>query len=214
MAVPSLVNEDGYFYPAGRLDEFMSKVRVEELKKEFSAQTDFVVSKGLSPAHLDSHCHVHTRRIEIFDMVVGLAHAYGLALRVHTTPFIAAMRERGLPGNDHNVMDSYDLPLKLKMKRYLGMLRSLPSGLSEWAVHPGLKESELMAMEARWRVRFTDWEFLMSAEARHILADEGIIRLDFRKLQEFWSDPVSLPFGVAENALHRSSKRTSPRHGR
>jgi chitin disaccharide deacetylase len=36
------------------------------------------------------------------------------------------------------------------------MLRDLPAGLSEWAVHPGLGDEEARAIDSGWRVRRTD----------------------------------------------------------
>jgi hypothetical protein len=66
------------------------------------------------------------------------------------------------------------------------MLRELPVGLSEWAVHPGLGNSELQALMPSWQVRQSDFDFFMSPEARTIVAEEGIIILDYRALQTLW----------------------------
>jgi predicted glycoside hydrolase/deacetylase ChbG (UPF0249 family) len=67
------------------------------------------------------------------------------------------------------------------------MLRELPAGLSEWAVHPGLDDPELLAMEPDGRhIRQTDFDFLTSREAKEIVAAEGIVLLDYRALQAVW----------------------------
>lgn len=67
------------------------------------------------------------------------------------------------------------------------MLRELGVGLSEWAVHPGLDKAELQAIEPDGgQVRQTDFEFLMSLEAREIIRQEGIILLSYKPLQELW----------------------------
>jgi hypothetical protein len=44
-------------------------------------------------------------------------------------------------------MDSYHLGPVDKPACYVQMLHELPAGLSEWAVHPGLDNSELLALE-------------------------------------------------------------------
>ena len=67
------------------------------------------------------------------------------------------------------------------------MLRELPAGLSEWAVHPGLDTPELIAIEHEGRhFRQADFDFLMSQAASDIVKEEGIILLDYRPLQIIW----------------------------
>ena len=143
---------------------------------------------GLQPTHLDSHCAIHTRREDIFEMTLGLALEYGVPLRAYYRPYIERMQRRGYPTNDHELMDSYDLDTDDKAARYARMLRALPVGLSEWAVHPGVGNAELRAVEPSWRVRQTDLDFVVSQEARAILEEEGIILVDYRAIQALWND--------------------------
>ncbi len=186
--VPSMVDEAGYFYPESHIDEFLEQVDVGELEREYRAQIEHVLGVGLRPTHLDSHCAIHTRREEIFEMTLGLAREYGLPLRAYYRPFIEKMRRRGYPTNDHELMDSYDLDTADKAARYARMLRALPVGLSEWAVHPGVDSAELRAVEPGWRVRQTDFDFVVSQEARTILEEEGIILVDYGALLALWND--------------------------
>ena len=53
-SVPSLIDEEGYFYPEDRMQEFLSKADLSELETEFRAQIDTVLAEGLTPTHLDS----------------------------------------------------------------------------------------------------------------------------------------------------------------
>lgn len=184
--VPTLVDEAGYFYSEVRIDEFLSQVKLAELEREYRAQIERVLETGLKPTHLDSHCGIHTRREETFEMTMGLAREYGLALRVSGRSFIETLQQQGYPTNDHELMDSYDLPIVDKSARYAQMLRTLPPGLTEWAVHPGLGNGELQALMPSWQVRQTDFEFVMSPEARAIVEEEGIIILDYKTLQALW----------------------------
>jgi hypothetical protein len=67
------------------------------------------------------------------------------------------------------------------------MLRDLPEGLSEWAVHPGLDSPELLAIEiAGNHERQLDYNFLVSQTAKDIIEEEGIILLDYQPLQALW----------------------------
>jgi chitin disaccharide deacetylase len=186
--VPSLVDETGYFYPESRIDEFLDQVDVTELELEYRAQIEHVLGVGLQPTHLDSHCAIHTRREGIFEMTLGLARQYGVPLRAYYRPFIERMRQGGYPTNDHELMDSYDLDTVGKAARYARMLRALPIGLSEWALHPGVGNAELRAAVPSWRVRQCDLDFVVSQEARAILQEEGIFLVDYRSLRALWND--------------------------
>jgi predicted glycoside hydrolase/deacetylase ChbG (UPF0249 family) len=186
--VPSLVDEGGYFYPESRIDEFLEQVDVAELEREYRAQIEHVLGIGLRPTHLDSHCGIHTRREEIFEMTLGLAREYGVPLRAYYRPYIEKMRRHGYPTNDHDLMDSYDLDVVDKAASYARMLRTLPVGLSEWAVHPGVGNAELRAVEPGWRVRQTDFDFVVSQEARAILQEEGIVLMDYGVVRALWND--------------------------
>lgn len=183
---PSLVDEAGYFYAEDRIPEFLARVNLAELEREFSAQIEAVLAAGLKPTHLDSHCHVHTRREDIFDMTVHLAASYGLALRASTGPLIHKLQQQGYPTIDHEVLDSYRIETGDKPAYYYKLLRELPAGLSEWAMHPGLGSPELQAITASWPVRQADFDFLMSPEARRLIQAEGIIILSYQALQKLW----------------------------
>jgi chitin disaccharide deacetylase len=186
--VPSLVDETGHFYPESRIDEFLDQVDVTELEREYRAQIERVLDVGMQPTHLDSHCAIHTRREEIFEMTLGLARQYGVPLRAYYRPYIEKLRRRGYPANDHELMDSYDLETVGKAARYARMLRALPVGLSEWALHPGVGNAELRAAVPSWRVRQSDFDFVVSQEAQAILQEEGIILVDYRALRALWNE--------------------------
>jgi len=181
--VPSLVDEAGYFYGEERMAEFLQQVDVSQLEKEFRGQIERVLAHGLKPTHVDSHCHLHTRREDIFDMTVGLAREYGVALRVGALPFIKKLQGQGYATDDHEILDSYRLPVHEKPFIYLDLLRRLPPGLSEWACHPGTDTAELRAAVPTWEVRQADFDFLTSHEARDIVAEEGIVTLSHESLQ-------------------------------
>ena len=187
--VPSLIDEAGYFYPASRIDEFLNQVDVGELEREYRAQIEHVLNAGLQPTHLDSHCGIHVGREEIFEMTLDLAREYGVALRASRQPYIEKLRRRGYPANDHKLMDSYDLETVGKAACYGRMLRALPVGLSEWAVHPGIGDAELRAVEPSWRVRQSDLDFVVSQEAQTIVQEEGIVLVNYRALQRaLWNE--------------------------
>ena len=186
---PSLVDETGYFYSLERIPEFLAQATLDELEAEFRAQIDTVLAANLTPTHLDWHCLPSGGRADIFDMTLGLAKEYGLVVRVAEQPLIDRVQRQGLPTDDHDLLDSFRLDTGDKAARYAQLLRDLPVGLSEWAVHPGLDDAELRAIQPDGaRVRQTDFDVMISAQAREIIQREGITLLSYKPLQRVWQD--------------------------
>ncbi|MCX6046998.1 MAG: polysaccharide deacetylase family protein [Chloroflexi bacterium] len=185
--VPSLLDETGYFYSFERMAEFLAQAQLAELETEFRAQIEAVLAAQLKPTHLDWHCLRFGSRTEIFDLMIGLAKEYGLALRVVGQQSIEQVQRQHLPTNDYDFLDSFRLDLVDKSGQYGQLLRELPAGLSEWAVHPGLGNAELQVIQpSGWQVRQTDFDFLVSQEAQNIVKEQGIILVDYRQLQAVW----------------------------
>ncbi|MCA9893889.1 MAG: polysaccharide deacetylase family protein, partial [Anaerolineae bacterium] len=145
--VPSLVDETGHFYVFDRMDEYFAQMDLDQLELEFRAQINTVLDAGLLPTHLDWHSLRMNRKPELFDVMFRLAREYDLALRVRERPLIERVQRAGLPVNDYDFLDSYMLPTDGKLDAYSQLLRELPAGLSEWAVHPGVADAELLAIE-------------------------------------------------------------------
>ena len=185
--VSSLTNKAGYFYDFDHMPEFLAQVDLEQMEVEFRAQIEAVLTAGLHPTHLDWHSLRIGGREDIFDVMLKLARQYGLALRVAGRSEMEKVQSQGLPCNDYNFLDSYLIDPIGKSAHYAEMLRELPAGLSEWAVHPGLDTPELLAIERNGNdIRQTDFDFLISEAAEEIIRDEGIVLLNYRALQDVW----------------------------
>ncbi len=187
--VPSLIDKAGYFYNFEHMPEFLAQVRLDQLELEFRGQIEAVLATGLKPTHLDWHSLRIGGRADIFDVMLRLAGEYGLALRVMGRSLIENLQSQGLPTNDYDFLDSYLIDPADKLAYYGQMLRKLPTGLSEWAVHPGLDSTELLAIEPDGKhIRQMDFDFLVSQEAKDIVKEEGILLLDYRALQVVWRE--------------------------
>ncbi len=185
--VPSLVDDAGYFYSHERRLELLAQAALDEVEAEFRAQIRAVLAAHLRPSHLDWHCLAEGGRADIFAMTLRLAREYGLALRIHHQSSAEHCRRAGLPTTDHGVLDSLALGSVHKAARYAQLLRALPAGLSEWAVHPSLGNAEAQAIEPdTWRVRKADFDFLISPEAQDILVEEEIVLVGYRAIQQLW----------------------------
>lgn len=186
--VSSLVDQAGYFYDFAAMPVLLAQMNLGELEVEFRAQIEAVLAARLKPTHLDWHALRISGRMDIFDLMTRLAKEYGLALRVMGHAVIEKLQSQGLPTIEHEFLDSYQLDPGTKPAHYAQMLRELPAGLSEWAVHPGLDNPELLALEpANNHERQTDFDFWTSQQAKDLLQAEGIILLDYRPLQAIWS---------------------------
>lgn len=185
--VPSLIDPTGHFLDFERRHALLNQMSLFELEAEFRAQIELVLAAGLRPTHLDWHALRISNRPEVQAVLISLAREYRLALRVYGRVSIDQVRGVGLPCIDYDFLDSYLVAPAQKAERFAQMLRELPEGLSEWAIHPGLADDELVAIEGEDnRYRQSDLDFLISADAQRIVQEEGITLLDYRPLQAVW----------------------------
>jgi predicted glycoside hydrolase/deacetylase ChbG (UPF0249 family) len=185
--VPSLLAEDGELYTLDQMEELLARARLDELEIEFRAQIEVVLAAGLQPTHLDWHCLLNGGRADVFDLSWRLAREYGLALRVDSRSYLDQSQRLDVPIADHELLDSFSLNIPDKAARYAALLRALPAGLTEWAVHPGGDDVDTQRLDpGGWQVRYSDFEWLTSPEARALIAREGITLLDYRPLQAVW----------------------------
>jgi predicted glycoside hydrolase/deacetylase ChbG (UPF0249 family) len=186
--VSSLLDENGNFYVHARQAELFEQARRNEVEIEFRTQVEAVLATGCHrPTHLDWHSLLNGGRTDIFDLMLGLAKEYGLALRVMTQPLIDRVQQLGLPTVDYAVVDTYGWSVDDKAARYARALRELPVGLTEWAVHPSVASAESRAIDpVGWPVRRADFDFLVSPQAREIVREEGIILINYAPIQKRW----------------------------
>ncbi|MHB8467736.1 MAG: carbohydrate deacetylase [Acidimicrobiales bacterium] len=188
--VPSLLDPDTnelYVDTEAGCAALVKSAELSQVEREMRAQIDVVVDAGLAPTHLDWHClPAGAGRADILNLALSLADEYGVAVRVWEEDGRRLCRAQNRPVVDRPGLDSYTVNVDEKAAIYERMLRELPAGLNEWAVHPGHGTPAWQAIETPWRVRQTDHAFLTSARAREVLDQEGIIVIDYRLLQEAW----------------------------
>jgi predicted glycoside hydrolase/deacetylase ChbG (UPF0249 family) len=165
------------------MSDLFAHLALAQLATEFRAQIEAVLRTGLRPTHLDWHSLRIRNRPDIFAVLFQLAREYGLALRVMGRSWIDHLQAIGLPTADHDFLDSYSLGWAGKEGALAQRLRELPAGLSEWAVHPAVRDDD---PSDDMRIRQADYDFLISQQAQDILNEEGIILLDYRPLQAVW----------------------------
>jgi hypothetical protein len=111
------------------------------------------------------HCLADGGRADILDLTMALANEYGLAARVWLDDSRRKAREQGKPVVDNAFLDSYSVSVHDKAATYARMLRDLPPGLNEWAVHPA------HGTEQWQKIKPTGWQVRQS---RGVLQRAGI----------------------------------------
>jgi predicted glycoside hydrolase/deacetylase ChbG (UPF0249 family) len=189
--VPSLLDpntDELYADSPAQRTAFLAAAKLTEVERELRAQIDAVVEVGLAPTHLDWHCLADGGRADILDLAMALAQEHGLAARAWLDDGRRRAREQGKPVVDNAFLDSYSVSLDDKAATYARLLRDLPPGLNEWAVHPAHGTEQWRSIDPTgWQVRHSDHAFLTSQQAREILDDEGITVIDYRPLQQAWN---------------------------
>jgi predicted glycoside hydrolase/deacetylase ChbG (UPF0249 family) len=180
--VPTLVDRSGRLFLHAEATQLLAGLRIDDVRREFRAQLDAILATGLRPTHLDFHSLADGGRDDVLDVALLLAEKHDLAVRVWLDRGRAVARNRGRPVVDHPFLDSFSLDIEAKAERYAALLRSLPAGLSEWAVHPAIDHEP-----SGGPVRVTDHEFLVSDRARELVDSENIVLIDYRRLQQVWT---------------------------
>ena len=185
--VPALVTPQGHFW---EFEEFHNLSRpgfLPQLEREFRRQIQLVYELGLQPDHLDWHSIRLNKKPGVFDMLLGLAREFKLPLRTFGAENIHKVQALGLPCNDYDLLDSYLIEPAGQPNRYPELARELNPGLNEWAIHPGIANEEMMAIDPASRgIRQRDHDYWTSPEARQTLEAQNVVVLDYSALQPFW----------------------------
>ncbi len=180
-AVPSLVDEHGYLHAS--LEQFLERMRLEELERELRAQIERVLRAGLAPTHLDSHMGIYHFREETNELALRLAEEYHLCLREAISERVTRLQARGLCVVDRMVFDTHDVPLEQRRAFYEQFFDLVAPGVTELITHPAEPTEELRAIGGMWQRRGFDLEYFTNPETEDLIAAHGIRLLGYAELQ-------------------------------
>jgi predicted glycoside hydrolase/deacetylase ChbG (UPF0249 family) len=193
-AVPSIVDERGYLWPD--VASVFAHDRIEEAEAELRAQIDKARAAGIELSHLDSHMgplHLHADYHQIY---LRLARDYRLPIRLTRR---SVMRRMGFDGilaeldrlgilyPDHFYVGGPESPAETE-RFWTELVRDLKPGISEIYCHPALARNELRSCARDAEQREADFRFFTSEKARHLLADEGIELIGYKRLRAAMRD--------------------------
>lgn len=192
--VPSLVTPAGYFHES--VPAFAAAAQVDEVEREVRTQIDHALALGFDMTHLDAHMGSLGATDELLAMYMRVGAEYRLPIRLHShagdnvadAELKAVLADYpasyqfvgGAPPESYpNGMSDY----------YNQVLRDLEPGLNLLVLHLAFDDEETNAITvehpwwgAKWRQ--IDYDWAMSAEARKIIEEEGIILIDSRVLRD------------------------------
>jgi hopanoid biosynthesis associated protein HpnK len=207
--VPSLVGRDGRFPRSLRafLRRWLSgRVRPEDMAREFDAQVEKVLDRGVAVDKLDSHMHLHVLP-GVLPCVLGTARRHGIkAIRRPVEPLryrrelpglrtlatraalstIAVIQSREIAKSRLRAPDHFAGLAEsgaLTARDLERILRDLRPGVTEIVTHPGYHDPVLDRWpESRRYCRESELHALLSPEVKEALQDLRVELTSFREL--------------------------------
>jgi len=173
--VPSLVDEDGYFYQTE--EAFLeANPSLQEVEKELRAQVDLALKRKIDIQYIDTHMGTARATPELHAIVERISRDYGVPIS----------QEYG-----DERLSIYEVPYQQKEKALAEQLGQLGPGLWLLVVHPGLDTPEERAMvdanpEGLKNVAFhraAVTKALTSKKIKNIVKKRHIQLTDYRKLR-------------------------------
>ncbi|MFS4468147.1 polysaccharide deacetylase family protein [Maribacter sp. 2210JD10-5] len=182
--VPSLVDDQGYFYK--NRDLVRQNAVTEEVHKELTAQIERALSFGITPSHLDSHMYSVASRPDLFECYKALGRKYGLPVLINTQ----LMEMAGLNVNQNSfgkdvIVDKahygiFEYYKKGELQQYYeNVLDDLVDGLNVILIHPAFDDAEMQAVTlnhpnfgAAWRQ--IDFDYFSSDAFREKLKQSNV----------------------------------------
>ena len=192
-SVPSLVNENGFFFKLRPLLDRLPSLDVEEVKKEWRAQIErFIQASGHRPTHLDSHHHISYFTPELFGAMLEFAEEYQCAIRY---PFseawmekekisknvLVVMQEFSLRRPDTFISDFYDQTATLVHLQEI--VNNIKDGANELMCHPGYVDQVFAERESPYNFqRERELTILVNPVLKETILSNGIELITFANL--------------------------------
>lgn len=199
--IPSLVNENDYFYAS--VAGVIENGDPAEVEKEIRAQIERAIDFGIQPTHLDSHMGTLFASPDFFEIYLKTGREYKIPVLVPDSWIRNAFfsdpdardRIQSLAAEypvhvRQVVMLNSDTPESDWFDAYDRAIKNLEPGLNELIIHPAYDDSEMQAMtinayhsfEAAWRQR--DYDYIVSRRFKDLLEEENIQRVTWREIRD------------------------------
>jgi predicted glycoside hydrolase/deacetylase ChbG (UPF0249 family) len=182
------LHDDEGFMPR-TAEEVWAKADLGEVRAECRAQVDQAYAWGVDVTHLDAHMGTMQVDPRYFEILLELAEAYDLPVRMWGP---AAERQLGFPGRDmaarrglvfpDYMTTTWGKPAKATFGDILSRLRP---GVTEVYVHPVEDGPELRSYDTtHFQTRIDDYACLLDRELKAQAEALGVRLIDFRPLRD------------------------------
>ena len=181
---PSLLDGDGGF--PRTLQDLWDHADLDEVRRECRAQLERAVLWGFDVTHLTTHLAALQQRPEFFDVLLDLAVAFDLPLRLEGGeaeanagfPFRSLATAEGVVFPDHFRLVRGDA-----RRNVADQLTDLKPGVTELSLCPALDEPEIHAIDPAAAGRVDDLALALSAELTQMLRRSGAVTVGYRALR-------------------------------
>ncbi len=188
--VPSLVDEDGYFFPS-RATFFANNPKAEEIEIELRAQIERAINSGIKISYVDYHMGTAVDQPEHRAIVEKLAKEYGLAISRYF--------------GEEDTESMYAIDIDKKQDSLLYLLQNLESNKINLLVcHIGKDYPELQAMidmnsfglAEMSKHRHAELNALISAKSQNVFEKNNIKLINYSDLiSEIGLEKMKSPVG-------------------
>jgi len=195
--VPSLVDENGYFYKTR--EELRNNASAEDVRKELHAQIEKVLRFGLKPTHIDSHMYSVGANPEFLKLYRLLGEKYNLPVLINKQlmEMVGLNPELNIEKTDFIIDKTYVGEFKYfenggLSDYYKRILENLTYGLNLILIHPAFHDTEMKGVTlnhpnfgSEWRQ--TDFDFFTSELTRLRLKENNIELVTWTHIQNMKS---------------------------
>ena len=191
-AIPSLVDEEGYFFKYRPLLERLSQLDTKEVKSEWRAQIErFIQAAGRTPTHLDSHHHASYFSPSLFRVMLELAGEYDCAIRYpfsevskeleETAPHVPGLIQEFNPRMpDVFYVNFYDE--NATEEKLLDIITHSGEGTGEIMCHPGFVDQAFTQESIYNFQRERELKILKKPDIKEAIQSNGIELITFADL--------------------------------
>ena len=191
--VPSLVDENGFFYKTR--EELRKNASAGDVRKELQAQIEKVLKFGLKPTHIDSHMYSVGTNPEFLKLYRWLGKKYNLPVLINKQlmEMVGLNPELNIEKTDFIIDKTYVGEFKYfenggLSDYYDSILENLTDGLNLILIHPAFDDNEMKGVTlnhpnfgSEWRQ--TDYDFFTSEKTRLRLKENNIELVTWRDIQ-------------------------------
>ena len=190
-AVPSLVDELGYFYKD--VPDVYAHANLKDVETEVRGQIDRALKAGIDVTHVDSHMGTLQYDPKYHELYIKIAKDYDLPCRIAGPDLMKPMKAEYLieMADKLNVLHPDRLYLvgpdrpEDTERFWKEWIKTVPPGeVSEVFIHCGQETAEMEATSGTWKQRAADARFFSSPAWLEAIKESGVRPISYRDLRQ------------------------------